>query len=66
MIMEAAKVTEVVNDAKEALTFDRYMDFEEWYPAWMVNENGELIEDNDRLENLRLIFNEVKKELNIK
>ena len=58
--------TEVINDAREALSMDRYMEFEEWYPAWMVDENGELMEDPARVKSLRTIFDGMKKELGIK
>lgn len=56
----------IINDAREALLMDRFMSFEEWYPAWMVNENGELINNQARLKSLRMIFDGVMEKLGIK
>lgn len=59
-------VMDVVNDAIEALNMDIQMEFEEWYPAWMVDENGELMEDPARLKSLRMIFDGVRDRLHHK
>ena len=59
-------IKEIINDAKEALRFDRYMEFEEWYPAWMIDENGQMINNPARLKNLQSIFENVQRELGIK
>ena len=59
------EVIKVIEDAKEALRFDRHIEFKEWYPAWMVDENGELMKDPKRVQSLRMIFDRVKEELGI-
>jgi hypothetical protein len=56
---------EVINDAREALTMDRTLEFEEWFPAWMVDDNGQLTNDEPRMKSLRMIFDGIKKELGI-
>lgn len=55
-------VIEVINDAREALSMDSHIEFEEWCPSWMVDENGELMENQERLKTLRMIFDRVKKD----
>lgn len=59
-------IKEVINDAQEALSMDRYMDFEEWYPAWMIDENGQMINNPTMLKNLKSIFENAQRELGIK
>ena len=54
-------VKEVYEDAREALRMCPTMEFEEWAPAWMVNdETGELLKDKDLEYDLRVIWERAK------
>lgn len=48
---------EIQDDAVSAIIMSgNDITFDEWAPAWMLNEKGEQIEDNDRLDALRYIW----------
>ena len=51
------RVGEIYQDAIEALRMsDGMIEFEEWFPGWMVDENGEFMEDEMRKTNLKVIW----------
>ena len=53
-------VKEVYEDAREALMLCPDMTFEEWAPAWMLDENGNYCEDKDLEYSLKVIWERAK------
>lgn len=61
------KVEEIYNDAIEALQMSgNQLDFDEWAPAWLIDENGNLIDDEEKKKNLRAIWDRALQEVNKK
>ena len=54
---------EVYNDAVEAIAMSGgIIDFEDWVPGWMINENGDgLIEDEELKCKLKTIWDKANK-----
>ena len=59
--------TQIYSDALDALRMSDYtIEFDEWYPAWMIDSNGNLVENEKRKNMLLELFNRAKRELNVK
>jgi len=62
----AQKVDDIYNDALEALQMsDGMLTFDEWAPAFMVDENGDYVNDGEKARNLLLIWNRAKMALGL-
>lgn len=60
------KVEEIYNDALEALRMsDGMLTFAEWSPAFMVDENGNYINDGEKASSLLVIWNRAKMALGL-
>lgn len=48
---------EILKDAIDAIRMsDGLIDFEEWAPGWMIDENGEYMFDSERQSELKVIW----------
>ena len=55
---------EIYKDAVDALKMSgNDIDFDEWYPAWMIDENGELTENEAKKARLKVIWDKAVKDL---
>lgn len=60
------KVEEIYNDALEALQMsDGMLTFDEWAPAFMLNENGDYVKDGEKASSLLVIWNRAKTALGL-
>ena len=61
------KVEEIYNDALEALQMsDGMLTFDEWAPAFMLDENGEyVVNDGEKASSLLVIWNRAKTALGL-
>lgn len=60
------KVEEIYNDALEALQMsDGMLTFDEWAPAFMLDENGDYVNDGEKASSLLVIWNRAKTALGL-
>lgn len=56
---------EIYQDALDAIRMsDGFISFDEWAPGWMVNENGEYVNNDNRLNALKVIWDKAIAKIN--